>query len=485
MFVCSDYGLVCTSPHDLPQRVTIHTYTNFPVVSVLFARAASYKFNRTLVTHVSVLIESRSSMAEGEKSSARLKIALIVMLVIVLLGVVAWASVLHVRLGKKANKSDFELSDARSSLVESASMFSPAIGHGGGSIEITNIGDETIQIKNVRMNDEAPVLLNVTLEVGQSVITDVETSDEYITITPSWPIDVVGKLRLRLHPLGVLTGDVNNFPQTIIGERHAISGGREFVVGLLKYGSELSDVHISGEWVPDGAKSIEISNGKLTWVSDTGEPEGRETGVASKVGSGSLKSMSISTKDDCIAISGETDGGSMQVQVVGVAPATQSDGVVSHGQLVTELEASAAAIQSVNDTRIDEAIANVVKYVDNRDNQISATIGGGGGGGGGGTLSIDLVDVASATYTITDDTALSYYGVSYTTTGACDVTLPLASAGGRLVDIIDTGSNASVHNVTISRQGSDTINGDISATLNQNGQSITLISDGTSSWYTR
>ena len=69
---------------------------------------------------------------------------------------------------------------------------------------------------------------------------------------------------------------------------------------------------------------------------------------------------------------------------------------------------------------------------------------------------------------------VSFVSVTYTTTGAVAITLPPASAFvGVELTIMDSGANASAHNITISRAGTDTIVSDSVAQT-----SVTITSDG-------
>lgn len=72
-----------------------------------------------------------------------------------------------------------------------------------------------------------------------------------------------------------------------------------------------------------------------------------------------------------------------------------------------------------------------------------------------------------------------------TTTGARQITLPLASSvsAGRFYIVKDITGSCLANNITIARQGSDTIDGDTSYVLNSSYGSWMIISDGTASWY--
>lgn len=66
-----------------------------------------------------------------------------------------------------------------------------------------------------------------------------------------------------------------------------------------------------------------------------------------------------------------------------------------------------------------------------------------------------------------------------TSSNTITVTLPLASGTtNQVFYIIDETGNSQTNNITITRSGSDTINGQTSAIINTNYSSITIYSDG-------
>ncbi len=70
------------------------------------------------------------------------------------------------------------------------------------------------------------------------------------------------------------------------------------------------------------------------------------------------------------------------------------------------------------------------------------------------------------------------------TTAARQITLPLANsvASGRCYILKDISGSANTNNITVVRQGSDTIDGETSYVYNSNYGSIWCVGDGTSSW---
>jgi hypothetical protein len=98
------------------------------------------------------------------------------------------------------------------------------------------------------------------------------------------------------------------------------------------------------------------------------------------------------------------------------------------------------------------------------------------------THNVEVATVSSATYTLTSST-VTYILVYYSTTNTCTVTLNTAQCSlGRIVTIKDAGLNASVYNITIETQGSETIEGESNAQITGDGDALTFISDG-SNWF--
>ena len=98
-------------------------------------------------------------------------------------------------------------------------------------------------------------------------------------------------------------------------------------------------------------------------------------------------------------------------------------------------------------------------------------------------LKIDKVNVspvAAATYSLSaTDYILS---VGYTATGTVAITIPTDQCvSGRIIEIKDSGGNASANNITITPQA-ETIDGDATSIISANYNSVSLYSDG-SSWF--
>lgn len=88
--------------------------------------------------------------------------------------------------------------------------------------------------------------------------------------------------------------------------------------------------------------------------------------------------------------------------------------------------------------------------------------------------------VSTSTYTIkSTDVQIA---VTYTPTGTVTLTLPSASTLAEF-SITDEGGNAGTNNITIDRDGSDTILGDTSFIINGDYNSIRLYSNGGTAWF--
>jgi hypothetical protein len=98
-------------------------------------------------------------------------------------------------------------------------------------------------------------------------------------------------------------------------------------------------------------------------------------------------------------------------------------------------------------------------------------------------LNGNTTTVNAATYDLLDTDYI--LNVDYTVSGAVtSLTLPSAQTiDGRLVIVKDSGGNAGTNNITIDTEGSETIDGSATYTINDNYGAINLYSDGTN-WFT-
>jgi hypothetical protein len=89
-----------------------------------------------------------------------------------------------------------------------------------------------------------------------------------------------------------------------------------------------------------------------------------------------------------------------------------------------------------------------------------------------------LVDVDSSTYTVKESDLVLL--VSYTSTGACTITIPSSQIlTKRKIIIKDSGGLAGTNNITIATEGSETIDGSATLVIDGNYESATIVSDGT------
>jgi hypothetical protein len=90
--------------------------------------------------------------------------------------------------------------------------------------------------------------------------------------------------------------------------------------------------------------------------------------------------------------------------------------------------------------------------------------------------------VNAATYTVL--AADSVLSVTYTSTGACTLTLPQVSAVPlRTYVIKDAGRNAGLNHITIDCFSGDTLEGETSGEMDGDGQAVTIYNDGGTEWH--
>lgn len=97
------------------------------------------------------------------------------------------------------------------------------------------------------------------------------------------------------------------------------------------------------------------------------------------------------------------------------------------------------------------------------------------------TFGRTVVNTASYTVLITDRTI----GVTYTTTGACTINLPSAALypNGYEITVKDEGFNATTNNITIDASTTQTIDGNLTAIINTDKDSLTIYSNGVDAWF--
>jgi len=97
------------------------------------------------------------------------------------------------------------------------------------------------------------------------------------------------------------------------------------------------------------------------------------------------------------------------------------------------------------------------------------------------TTALNTTTVNASTYNLlVTDYILN---VTYPTTGVVTITLPTAQViSGRTITIKDASGNASINNITIDTEGSETIDGESTAVLSGDYDAINLYCDG-SNWF--
>ena len=114
---------------------------------------------------------------------------------------------------------------------------------------------------------------------------------------------------------------------------------------------------------------------------------------------------------------------------------------------------------------------------------IQITSGGALATSPGSASSFETTAVAS---NLTIGSSDTYVYLIVDTTVSRTITLPLAAnvSDGRIYIIKDSSGSSETYNITINTQGSDTIDGSSSQTLDSNYGTWMIVGDGTSSWYT-
>jgi len=106
----------------------------------------------------------------------------------------------------------------------------------------------------------------------------------------------------------------------------------------------------------------------------------------------------------------------------------------------------------------------------------SGTSGSSSIGTGGQFRSVTTVNTVTYSLLITD----YILHVTYTVTGASEITIPTAQiVDNRIIHIADGGANAGTNNITIATEGSETINGDNTLVISSDHSAVSLyVKDG-------
>jgi hypothetical protein len=95
-------------------------------------------------------------------------------------------------------------------------------------------------------------------------------------------------------------------------------------------------------------------------------------------------------------------------------------------------------------------------------------------------LNTPIEAVEAASYTLDADSEATVFAVDYTTTGAVSFILGSdVAVDGRHIIVYDEDGNANTNNITISTEGSETINGAATYTMDADSEAVHLVSDGT------
>ena len=93
---------------------------------------------------------------------------------------------------------------------------------------------------------------------------------------------------------------------------------------------------------------------------------------------------------------------------------------------------------------------------------------------------INVTSISSSSHTVGSS---DYFLAVDSSSNTVAITLPAASSNdGRVIKIKDVGGNSHSNNITISRAGSNTIDGNVSVVLESPYSGITLVCDG-SNWF--
>ena len=231
------------------------------------------------------------------------------------------------------------------------------------------------------------------------------------------------------------------------------------------------DVHAASLKNSNGATSIDMSS--LTNIAVTATDftfNGQTVLTVGGGGSGDVTGPASSTNDGVVRFDGTTGKLIQDSSII----------IDDSGNLTTSGDVHAASLKNSNGaTSIDmSSLTNIAvtatDFTFNGQTVLTST------------NILSFVSVNQASYVISGPLTanISVFGVEYTTTGACNITLPTVGDGEVYkVTVVDAAGNANTNSITITPT-SGTINGEASATINVNHQSVTMIYSGTSGkWY--
>jgi len=98
-----------------------------------------------------------------------------------------------------------------------------------------------------------------------------------------------------------------------------------------------------------------------------------------------------------------------------------------------------------------------------------------------GQYALPLSTVTAATYTVEDGDVI--LNITRTATGTCAISLPTKDHQvGRVLLVKDAGGGATTYNITVTTEGSETIDGAASVVIDANYSALWLYTDG-SNWF--
>ena len=137
---------------------------------------------------------------------------------------------------------------------------------------------------------------------------------------------------------------------------------------------------------------------------------------------------------------------------------------------------STGVVTLVNDETIDNTVDGTITYT-----ATTHALAGDVSVSGFFDSPYQLIDATS--YTLSAASKANMYVANYTDTGVVGITLATAAAvDGRTITIKDGELNANTNNITIGTEGAETIDESATYVMDANGESVTLLSDGTN-WF--
>ncbi len=176
-----------------------------------------------------------------------------------------------------------------------------------------------------------------------------------------------------------------------------------------------------------------------------------------------------------VKIAGSPASSSLTQNILNITPNISQSGTA--GYRAIRINVTETTLGSGTQELLNLAVGGTDYFV--VDNNGEAQIGGLRNQG---SMTINRTEVNTATYTVAGGDYL--LGVTYTATGAVTINLPAAATvgAGAMFVIKDEGGSASLNNITIDPNGTEQIDGQATYTINTDGGSVTIYTDG-SNWF--